>query len=115
MLDLVPTPPQEHADIKAKERQPYRLGAVIQSLRDDARQMDAHLEQAITELYAALDDGKVEEREAFTVLRELLFAFKANSDQLNALNLLDESGSEPALREVERKQANRRNKGVRKP
>lgn len=111
----VPSPSvNEHADTKSKERQPYRLGAIIQSMRDDAREMDARLETAITNLYAALEDGKVEEREAFTVLRELLFAFKANSDQLNALNLLDESGSEPALREVERKQANRRNKGVRK-
>lgn len=101
---LNPLPPNDYADVKSKERQAYRLGAVIQSMRDDARGVDAHLDAAITSLYVALEDGSVNEKEAYGVLRELLFAFKANSDQLNALNLLDESGSEPALREVERKQ-----------
>jgi hypothetical protein len=99
---------QPYADTKPKERQPYRLGAVIQELRDQARDTDAHLEGAITELYLALEDGKVDEHEAYAVLRSLIHAYKTNSNQLNALNLLDESGSEPALREVERIQSKRR-------
>lgn len=98
----------EFSDTKPKERQPYRLGVVIQSARDEARTTDTSLDAAITELYVALEDGKVTEQEALSVLRRLLLAYKTNSDLLNILNLLDESGSEPALREVERKQAIRR-------
>lgn len=100
---------QPYADTKPRERLPYRLGAVIQQMRDDARDTDASIEAAISELYVALEDGKVTEAEAYKVLRPLIQAFKKNANQLNALNLLDESGSEPALREVERTRAKERN------
>lgn len=106
-------PLQPYTDSKPKERQPYRLSAVIQSMRADARDTDEQLEVAITELYLALEDGKVTEAEAYKVLRPLVLAFRTNANQLNALNLLDESGSEPALREVERTAAKRRKAGGR--
>lgn len=96
------------ADTYAKERQPYRLSAVIQQMRGDARETDENLEAAITEIYLALEDGKITEGEAYKILRPLILAFKTNANHLNALNLLDESGSEPALREVERTQAKKR-------
>lgn len=92
-----------------RERLPYRLNPIVQNLRDLARDTDTHLEDAITEVVAAIeDDGVIDEQESKDVLISLTRAFRSNASGLNILNLLDESGTEAAQREAERLSVKRR-------
>jgi hypothetical protein len=95
----------------------YRLNAVVQQLRDLARATDVQLEDAIADFVVALeDDGVVDESEFRGILISLTRSFRGNANALSILNLLDESGSEAALREVERVQAKfRRHPAEHKP
>lgn len=96
-----------------RERHPYRLNAVIAHLRELARDTDGELETVITEFAAAVEaDGVIETADAHMILLALMRAFRNNAHALNILNLLDESGSEAAVREVER-HASKRKRGTR--
>jgi hypothetical protein len=95
-----------------RERLPYRLNAVVGAVRGLTRETDARLEEVITDVVAAIeDDGVIDEAESRGVLIGLTRAFRSNASALNVLNLLDESGSEAALRETERIEAKRRPRG----
>lgn len=97
------------SDEAKRERVSYNLRAVVGALRDIARDTDTHLEDAIAEIVASLeDDGVIDDEEANSILLILVKAFRGNANALNVLNLLDESGSEAALREVERLEQKRK-------
>lgn len=97
------------SDEAKRERVSYNLRAVVGALRDIARDTDTHLEDAIAEIVASLeDDGVIDDEEASGILLILVKAFRGNANALNVLNLLDESGSEAALREVERLEQKRK-------
>lgn len=92
-----------------RERISYNLRAVVSALREIARNTDSHLEDAIAEIVAVLEsDTVLKDDEANTILLRLVKAFRGNATALNILNLLDESGSEAALREVERLEIRRK-------
>lgn len=97
------------SDDAKRERVSYNLRAVVGALRDIARDTDTYLEDAIAEIVASLeDDGVIDDDEANGILLILVKAFRGNANALNVLNLLDESGSEAALREVERLEQKRK-------
>lgn len=93
---------------KPRERHPYSLNPVLQELRDMARSVDTEQEMVIAEFVAAYDDAVINEAEFRRILVRMVKAFKTNASLLNVVNLLDESGNEAALREIERVQAKRR-------
>lgn len=87
----------------SRERLPYRMNEILLSLREMGRDTDANLEAVIAEIVASLeDDNQIDDDEAQAILIAAMRAWRANGQSLNVLNLLDESGTEAALREVER-------------
>jgi hypothetical protein len=94
-----------------RERLPYRLNPVLEKLRDLARETDSSLEDVVSAIITSLeDDGAIDDREAIGILSKATRAYNSNGKTLNVLTLLDSSGSEVALREVERLDAQKREK-----
>lgn len=92
-----------------RERLPYRVNGCVQGLRTLTRETDSCLEEVIAGFADALqDDGVIDENESSGIFVQLTQAFRSNAQALGVLNLLDESGSEAAMREVERIEAKRK-------
>lgn len=89
-----------------KERRSYSFNVVVASLRDMARKTDVELVDVTAYVRAALeDDGVIDADETQEILLALTRAFEENSGALGVLNLLDESSTEAARREIERLEA----------
>lgn len=94
----------------SKERQEYRVNEVVSFQVQEGQQVDAKLESAIAYLQACVeDDGIIDRDEAKELKDQLWQAFVQHGNELHIQTLLDVSGSEAAVREVERIKAKRRN------
>ncbi len=86
-----------------RERQQYRLNEVITFQREELGATDTALEDLLTTLELAIrDDGVIDEVEQQEIFLAAQTAYKTNAAALTTTTLLDVSGSEAALCEVER-------------
>lgn len=99
----------------ARERREYNLDGVITFIRQESNITDTTMEYLIAYFRAALEgDGVIDREEAQTLLIDLQYAYNTHGNIVHAVELLDVSGTEAALRETERIQAKRRQVAAKK-
>lgn len=88
---------------KGKQRQSYNLNALAAGLNEWSGMADADAEELFAELVVSLeDDGVIDANEAQDILIALMKVVRGVSDMKSVHGLLDQSGSEAALLELER-------------
>lgn len=91
-----------------RERQQYRLNEVITFQREELGATDTALEDLLTTLELAIrDDGVIDTVEQQEIFLAAQTAYKSNAAALTTTTLLDVSGSEAALREIDRVRSKR--------
>jgi len=95
----------QSAEATGRERLPYRLNTTLDFLSENAQEADTKLEALFITFDEALDnDGVIDGSEAAGIRAQLSDIFIDNVRDVGVLNLLQKSGTEAAVREVERVQ-----------